>query len=85
MYVHGLHKVHTYPQCMLDPSNSVQAADCTDLSPCWCQHQLHCSNHRLSILSNVCICKYTQDKLTSQPYTDTCTSSSRHTTIFRHV
>jgi hypothetical protein len=39
-----------------------------------------------SILSNVYICKYKHDdKLTSQPHTDTCTSCSRQTTTFRHV
>jgi hypothetical protein len=71
---------------MLDPPNSVQAAECSDLSPWWFQHQLHSSTHRLPILSNVCICKYKHnDKLTSQPHTDTCTSCSRQATSFRHV
>jgi hypothetical protein len=52
----------------------------------WCQHQLHRSTNRLPILSNVCICKHKHnDKLTSQPYTDTCTSCSRQTTTFRQV
>ena len=68
------------------PSDAVLAADCSDLSPCWSQHQLHCSTHRLPILSNACICKYKHnDKLTSQQYRDTCTWISRETTIFRHV
>jgi hypothetical protein len=75
---------HTCNVCY--PSDAVLAADCSDLSPCWSQHQLHCSTHRLPILSNARICKYKHnDKLTSQQYRDTCTWISRETTIFRHV
>jgi hypothetical protein len=71
---------------MLDRPNSVHTADCSELSPCWRLHQLQRSAHRLSILSNVCICKYKHnDKVTLQPYTDTCTSCSRQTATFRHV
>jgi len=85
MYIQGLHKVHTYLLWTLDPK-TVRAADCSDLSPCWLQHQLHWCTHGLPILPNVCICKYQHnDKLTSQPYTDTCTSCSQQTATFRHV
>jgi len=67
-------------------SNSVWAADCSDISPCWCQRQLHHSLQRLSVLSNVTSCKYKHnDKITSHPYRDTCTAGSRETTIFSHV
>jgi hypothetical protein len=68
------------------PSSSIRAAHCSDISSCWFQHHLHCGTNRHSILSNVCICKHKHnDKLTSQPYTDTCTSCSRQTATFRHV
>jgi len=86
MSVQGLHIVHTYLQWTLDPQYAVCAADCIDLSPCWCQHQLHSNTKRLPMLSNVCICKYKHnDKLTSQPYKDTGTSCLRESTTFRHV
>ena len=71
---------------MADPSNTVHVADCICSSPFWCQHQLQRRAHRPSILSNVGICRYKHnDKLTLQPYTDTCTLCSRQTTTFRHV
>jgi hypothetical protein len=86
MSVQGLHIVHTYLQWTLDPQYAVCAADCIDLSPCWCQHQLHSNTKRLPMLSNVCICKYRHnDKLTSQPYKDTGTSCSRESTTFMHI
>jgi hypothetical protein len=77
---------HTYLWFALDPSNPVRAADCSALSPCWCQRQLHCDTNRLPVLPNVCICKHEHNhKLTSQSHTDSCTSCSRQTTTFRHV
>jgi len=86
MYIQGLHKVHTYLLWTLDLSNTVCAADCSDLSPCWCQHQLLCRIYRLPKIPNVCIWKYQHnDKLTSQPHTDTCTSCSIQTATFRHA
>jgi len=63
---------------MVDPPNTVHAADCSDSSPSWFQYQLLGNTDRLSIRANVCICQYKHnDNLTPQPYTDTCTSCSR--------
>jgi len=58
MSVQVLHKDHTYLKCPLDPPNSVHAAECSELLPCWFHHQLLCCTNRVPILSNACNCKY---------------------------